>query len=199
MLAPHTPPDLDNLLEGEDNQLNQETVRYLTHIENKLYADIKTRKRIDSGLLFLACQFSSCSLSWLLFNLQVTLAIIQVSSAVVSLLPGLIDVGDSFTFSISSDSWEFSLGQKPLIGVVKLAIGGAVSFSGTSKITSEIIQTQQQIAQTYQEIRSSEGLSWQLPNMGFSLLIGLSAIALIGMFKKFSSTTNIEGNQDNEN
>jgi hypothetical protein len=199
MLAPHTPPDLDNLLEGEDNQLNQETVRYLTHVENKLYADIKTRKRIDSGLLFLACQFSSCSLSWLLFNLQVTLAIIQVSSAVVSLLPGLIDVGDSFTFSISSDSWEFSLGQKPLIGVVKLAIGGAVSFSGTSKITSEIIQTQQQIAQTYQEIRSSEGLSWQLPNMGFSLLIGLSAIALIGMFKKFSSTTNIEGNQDNEN
>lgn len=105
--------------EEEQQQINQETVRYLTHIEQKLYADIQTRKRIDSGLLFLACQISSCSLSWLLFQLQVTLAIIQVSSAVVSLLPGLIDVGDGFNFSLSSESWEFTLGQKPLIGIVK--------------------------------------------------------------------------------
>lgn len=198
MLTQSTPPDIHNILnEEDDGQLPGETIRYLTHIENKLYADIQTRKRIDSALLFLACQISSCSLSWLLFNLQVTLTIIQVSSAVVSLLPGLIDVGDSFNFSISSDSWEFSLGNKPLIGIVKLAIGGAVSFSGTSKITSEIIQTQQQIAQTYQEIRSSEGLSFQLPDMGMSLLIALSGIALLGIVKKFSSINNT-GEKDNE-
>ena len=184
MLA-NIPPGLEDIdQDNEETPLQGETVRYLTHIENKLYADIQARKRIDSGLLFLACQISSCSLSWLLFNLQVTLTIIQVSSAVVSLLPGLIDVGDSFSFSISSDSWEFNLGQKPLIGIVKLAIGGAVSFSGTSKITSEIIQTKQQIAQTYQEIRSSEGLSFQLPDMGMSLLIALSGVALLGIVKK---------------
>ncbi|MEI3648716.1 MAG: hypothetical protein V6D39_01785 [Dolichospermum lemmermannii FEM_B0920] len=192
-----SPNDLDNILDSEETPLQGETVRYLTHIENKLYADIQARKRIDSGLLFLACQISSCSLSWLLFNLQVTLTIIQVSSAVVSLLPGLIDVGDSFSFSISSDSWEFNLGQKPLIGIVKLAIGGAVSFSGTSKITSEIIQTKQAIAQTYQEIRSSEGLSFQLPDMGMSLLIALSGVVLLGIVKKFSSTNNT-GDKDNE-
>jgi hypothetical protein len=192
-----SPNDLDNILDSEETPLQGETVRYLTHIENKLYADIQARKRIDSGLLFLACQISSCSLSWLLFNLQVTLTIIQVSSAVVSLLPGLIDVGDSFNFSISSDSWEFNLGQKPLIGIVKLAIGGAVSFSGTSKITSEIIQTKQAIAQTYQEIRSSEGLSFQLPDMGMSLLIALSGVVLLGIVKKFSSTNNT-GDKDNE-
>jgi hypothetical protein len=193
-----SPNDLDNILDSEETPLQGETVRYLTHIENKLYADIQARKRIDSGLLFLACQISSCSLSWLLFNLQVTLTIIQVSSAVVSLLPGLIDVGDSFNFSISSDSWEFNLGQKPLIGIVKLAIGGAVSFSGTSKITSEIIQTKQAIAQTYQEIRSSEGLSFQLPDMGMSLLIALSGVALLGIVKKFSNTNNNQENNSND-
>jgi hypothetical protein len=200
MLTQSTPPDLDSILnEDDDGQLPGETVRYLSHVENKLYADIQARKRIDSGLLFLACQISSCSLSWLLFNLQVTLTIIQVASAVVSLLPGLIDVGDSFNFSISSDSWEFNLGQKPLIGIVKLVIGGAVSFSGTSKITSEIIQTKQAIAQTYQEIRSSDGLSFQLPSPGMSLLIGISCAALIGLFKKFSTTNNNTESSNDQN
>ncbi|MFM6781278.1 MAG: hypothetical protein ACKPKU_09190, partial [Dolichospermum sp.] len=151
MLA-QSPNDLYNILnEDNDGQLPGETIRYLTHVENKLYADIQARKRIDSGLLFLACQFSSCSLSWLLFNLQVTLSIIQLASFCVSCLPGLIDVGDSFNFSISSDSWEFSLGQKPLIGVIKLAIGVTVSWNSTAKITKEITNTYAQINQTYQE------------------------------------------------
>ncbi|MDM3850739.1 MAG: hypothetical protein PT118_18560 [Aphanizomenon gracile PMC644.10] len=199
MLTQSTPPDLDSILnEDDDGQLPGETIRYLTHVENKLYADIQSRKRIDSGLLFLACQISSCSLSWLLFNLQVTLTIIQVSSAVVSLLPGLIDVGDSFSFSISSDSWEFSLGNKPLIGIVKLAIGGSVTWQGTSKITSEIIQTKQAIAQTYQEIRSSDGFNFQLPDVGVSLLLTLSAIALLGIVKKFSTTNNNQENNSND-
>ncbi|MFM6133712.1 MAG: hypothetical protein ACKPCP_05995 [Sphaerospermopsis kisseleviana] len=197
MLTPLS-PNLDDIDNPESQQLQPETIRYLTTIENKLYADIQTRKRIDNGLLFLACQFSSCSLSWLLFELQVTLSIIQVASAVVSLLPGLIDVGDSFSFSISSESWEFTLGQKPLIGIIKLLIGGVVSMQGTSKITTEIINSQAQIAQTYNEIRSSEGLSFQLPNMGLSLLIALSAIALIGIFKKFSNPDNTGVNENED-
>ncbi|MFM6021746.1 MAG: hypothetical protein ACKPER_02245 [Dolichospermum sp.] len=190
MLA-QSPNDLDNFLnEDDDGQLPGETIRYLTHVENKLYADIQARKRIDSGLLFLACQISSCSLSWLLFNLQVTLSIIQLASFCVSCLPGLIDVGDSFNFSISSESWEFSLGQKPLIGVIKLAIGVTVSWNSTAKITKEITNTYAQINQTYQEIKSTDGFNFQLPSMGISLLVGLSAIALIGFFKKLSSGEN---------
>lgn len=174
------------LLEDQEEQqeINQETIRYLTHIEQKLYADIETRKRIDSGLLFLACQISSCSLAWLLFQLQVTLSIIQVSAAVVSLLPGLIDVGDGFNFSLSSESWEFTLGQKPLVGIIKLAIGGVVSWNGTGTIAREVLQTNQGIAETYREIRSSEGLSYQLPNIGVSLAIALVAVVLIGFLKK---------------
>ena len=185
-----SPDDLENILDGEETPQQGDTTRYLVHIENKLYADIQARKRIDSGLLFFACQISSCSLSWLLFHLQVTLAIIQVASAVVSLLPGLIEVGDSFSFSMSSDSWEIKLGEKPLIAIIKLVVGGVVSFSGTSKITSEIIQTKQAIAQTYQQIKSSEGLSFQLPDLGISFLVLLSAIALLGIFLKGQNNDN---------
>ncbi|MFM6247686.1 MAG: hypothetical protein ACKPEQ_00815, partial [Dolichospermum sp.] len=192
-----SPNDLDNILnEDNDGQLPGETIRYLTHVENKLYADIQARKRIDSGLLFLACQISSCSLSWLLFNLQVTLSIIQLASFCVSCLPGLIDVGDSFNFSISSDSWEFSLGQKPLIGVIKLAIGVTVSWNSTAKITKEITNTYAQINQTYQEIKSTDGFNFQLPSMGMSLLIALSGVVLLGIVKKFSNTNNRESSND---
>jgi hypothetical protein len=191
-------PQLPDELEDIENQhsLPSETARYLNHIESKLYADIQARKRIDSGLLFLACQFSGCSLSWLLFNLQVTLSIIQLASFCVSCLPGLIDFGDSFSFSISSESWEFSLGNKPLIGIIKLSIGIGVSWNGTAKITKEISNTYAQINQTYQEIKSSEGLSFQLPDMGMSLLIALSGLALIAMFKKFSNSNRENNNNE---
>ncbi|MFM6605359.1 MAG: hypothetical protein ACKPH9_26600 [Dolichospermum sp.] len=184
------PPKIQDSNDIEDDTLHGETTRYLSHVESKLYADIQARKRIDSGLLFIACQFSSCSLSWLLFNLQVTLSIIQLASFCVSCLPGLIDFGDSFNFSISSESWEFSLGEKPLIGVIKSAIGVTVSWNSTAKITKEISSTYAQINETYQEIKSSDGFNFQLPSMGISLLVGLSAIALIGFFKKLSSGEN---------
>jgi hypothetical protein len=113
-------------------------------------------------------------------------------------LPGLIDFGDSFSFSISSESWEFSLGQKPLIGIIKLAIGIGVSWNGTAKITKEISNTYAQINQTYQEIKSSEGLSFQLPDMGMSLLIALSGVALLGIVKKFSNPNNNQENNSND-
>ena len=197
MLANIPTEDIDQ--DNENSDLPAETIRYLTHIENKIYADIERRKRIDSGLLFIACQFSSCSLSWLLFQLQVTLSIIQLASFCVSCLPGLIDFGDSFNFSISSESWEFSLGQKPLVGVVKLGIGIATSWQGTGKISKEITNTYSEINRTYEEIRSSDGYNFQLPDMGMSLLIGISCAALIGLFKKFSSTTNNTENNNDQN
>ncbi|MFM6223937.1 MAG: hypothetical protein ACKPDM_26930, partial [Dolichospermum sp.] len=112
-------PNIQDDIDDSTDNLAGETTRYLNHVESKLYQDIQARKRIDSGLLFIACQFSSCSLSWLLFNLQVTLSIIQLASFCVSCLPGLIDVGDSFQFSINSESWEFSLGEKPIINSLK--------------------------------------------------------------------------------
>jgi hypothetical protein len=179
------PENIEDDINTSASELPPETIRYLSEVENKLYADIAARRRIDSGLLFLSCQISSCSLSWLLFHLQVTLSIIQVSSMVISLLPGLIDIGDSFNFQISSENWKLDLGNKLIIGLTKLAIGGAVSASGTSRITSEVIQTQQAIANTYHQIKAGEGLSFQVPNIMFPLLIALAGIAILG-FIKFS-------------
>jgi hypothetical protein len=121
-----------------------------------------------------------------LFQLQITLSVIQVFSAVLSLLPGLIDVGDSFNFSINSESWEFSLGEKPLVGIVKLAIGGITTWQGTSKISLEVAETKKNINLTYQEIRDKEGLSFQLPmpEIGISILIALIGIVALGIIKK---------------
>ncbi|MFM6909464.1 MAG: hypothetical protein ACKPKW_10060, partial [Dolichospermum sp.] len=65
-----------------------------------------------------------------------------------------------------------------------------VSWNSTAKITKEITNTYAQINQTYQEIKSTDGFNFQLPSMGISLLVGLSAIALIGFFKKLSSGEN---------
>ena len=196
MLSP-LPPGLEDIDQDDTSPLPAETIRYLASVENKLYQDIQSRKRIDSGLLFIACQISSCSLSWLLFQLQITLSIIQLASFCTSCLPGLIDFGDSFTFSISSESWQFSLGNKPFVGVVKLGIGIGVSWQGTAKISKEINNTYSQIAQTYQEIRSSEGLSFQLPDVGLSLIIALSGLAILAMFKNFNKSNNT-GDKDNE-
>ncbi|MFM6684648.1 MAG: hypothetical protein ACKPH9_01180, partial [Dolichospermum sp.] len=140
------PPNIQDDIDDSTDNLAGETTRYLNHVESKLYQDIQARKRIDSGLLFIACQFSSCSLSWLLFQLQVTLSIIQLASFCVSCLPGLIDVGDSFNFSISSESWEFSLGNKPLVGLIKISIGIGVSWQGTAKISKEVAHTYSEIA-----------------------------------------------------
>jgi hypothetical protein len=191
-----TPPQLEDIDQDDNSPLPAETIRYLSNIENKLYEDIAARKRIDSGLLFLACQVSSCSLSWLLFQLQITLSIIQLASFCVSCLPGLIDFGDSFNFSIASDSWQFSLGNKPLVGLIKLSIGIGVSWQGTAKISKEIANTYTQINQTYQEIRSSEGLSFQLPDVGLSLLIALSGLAILAMFKNFNKSNNTGGEDE---
>ena len=196
MLTPIPPSFEDIDQDTEESPLPGETIRYLSHIENKIYADIDRRKRIDSGLLFIACQFSSCSLSWLLFQLQVTLSIIQLASFCVSCLPGLIDFGDSFNFSISSESWEFSLGNKPLVGIVKLGIGIGVSWQGTAKISKEVVSTYSEIQKTYSEIRSSDGFNFQLPDVSMTLLIALSGLALLTLLKKFSFNNNQESKNE---
>jgi hypothetical protein len=178
---------LEELLDNQESSPNEDTLRYLQHIENRLYEDITARKRIDSGILFLACQVGSCSLSWLLFELRVTLAIIQVFSACVALIPGLIHIGDGFNFEASSENWRIGFGEKPLIGIAKLLIGGAVSFSGTSRITKEVLLTHDVIAETYKEIRANNGLTWQLPSMNISLLIALIFMAVVIYFKSLGN------------
>ncbi|MFW9262629.1 hypothetical protein [Nostoc sp. CALU 546] len=155
MLPPNN-DELDNLLDHDNSVgVNQDTARYLQHIESKLYADIETRKRIDSGLLFLSCQVGSASLAWLLFSLQISISIILAMSMILALLPGLIDCGESFHFELSSERWSLSH-AKPLVALGKLAIGGVIGWNSTQKIVQEVKSTEIQIQQTYSEIKSAQ-------------------------------------------
>ena len=155
MLPPNN-DELDNLLDEDSSaEINQNTAKYLQHIEAKLYADIETRKRIDSGLLFLSCQVGSASLAWLLFSLQISISIILAMSMILALLPGLIDCGESFHFELSSERWSLSH-AKPLVAVGKLAIGGVFGWNSTRKIVTEVKFTETQIQQTYTEIKSAQ-------------------------------------------
>lgn len=155
MLPPNN-DELDNLLDHDNSVgVNQDTARYLQHIESKLYADIETRKRIDSGLLFLSCQVGSASLAWLLFSIQISISIILAMSMILALLPGLIDCGESFHFELSSERWSLSH-AKPLVALGKLAIGGVIGWNSTQKIVTEVKFTEIQIQQTYSEIKSSQ-------------------------------------------
>ena len=81
------------------------------------------------------------------------------------------------------------------MGVVKLGIGITTTLNGTGKISKEITNTYTQINRTYEEIRSSDGFNFQLPDVGMTLLIALSGLALLTMFKKFSTNNN----QENKN
>jgi hypothetical protein len=54
IMLPQSTDELNDI----ESVLPSETAGYLNHIESKLYADIAARKRIDSGLLFLACQLA---------------------------------------------------------------------------------------------------------------------------------------------
>lgn len=157
--------ELDELLQENDNyeKINPETARYLAHHEQKLYQEIDTRKRFESGLLFLCCQIGSASLAWLLFSLQTTLIIIQVSAIACAMLPGLIDFSDSFSFELSSERWEVKH-TRPMQSIGKLLIGGAVGWTSTKRISEEVLKTHRQIELTYKEIRE---VSANKSNNGF--------------------------------
>lgn len=153
MLYPND--ELEQLLEDDNTTgINQDTARYLQHIEHKLYSDIQARKRIDSGLLFLSCQVSSASLAWFLFSLQISISLIIAISATIALLPGLIDCGESFNFELSSERWGIRH-DKPLVAVTKLMLGGIINWHGTSQILSEVWQSEDAIKSTYTEIRQA--------------------------------------------
>ncbi|MGF2040081.1 MAG: hypothetical protein RMZ43_033075 [Nostoc sp. CmiVER01] len=179
MLPPNN-DELDNQLDHDNSVgVNQETARYLQHIESKLYADIETRKRIDSGLLFLSCQVGSASLAWLLFSLQISISIILAMSMILALLPGLIDCGESFHFELSSERWSLSH-AKPLVALGKLAIGGVIGWNSTQKIVTEVKFTEIQIQQTYSEIKSSQNTNtFTIPSGVLTpVIFGLGLIAI---------------------
>lgn len=155
----------------------------MAHHEQKLYEEIKTRKRFEAGLLFICCQVGSASLAWLLFSLQTTLIIIQVCGFATAMLPGLIDLSDSFAFEFSSERWEVKK-AKPMQTISKLALGSAVGWTSTKRISSEVFKTHEQIKATYTEIRESQNPknSVEFNQQDFLIIGALGVLLIIGLF-----------------
>ncbi|MBE8969273.1 hypothetical protein IQ277_24545 [Nostocales cyanobacterium LEGE 12452] len=174
------PEQLDEYLDDDNSGsgIAPETARYLAHHEQKLYEEIKTRKRFEAGLLFICCQVGSASLAWLLFSLQTTLIIIQVCGFVTAMLPGLIDLSDSFAFEFSSERWEVKQ-AKPMQTISKLALGSAVGWT-----SEEVFKTHQQIKATYTEIRESQNHknSFELNQQDFLIIGALALFLVMGLF-----------------
>lgn len=189
MLSPND--ELDNLINEDDSQagINQDTARYLQHIESKIYSDIEARKRIDSGLLFLSCQVGSASLAWFLFSLQISASLIIAVSSTIALLPGLIDCGESFNFELSSERWGIRH-DKPLIALVKLGLGGVINWHGTSQILRDTWATEDGIKEVYSEIREAQNNNFFTMNQQQSLPVIGGLIAGIVLIVLFTRKTN---------
>lgn len=131
------------------------TERYLQRVLTGIESDIKVREKADNLLLFVGCQALSTSLAWLLFLMQIDLVLINLC-ALIGLAPGLSHIADDLNLSLSSTGWEVKLGKTPLMGIIKLSIGGASSYAGLSKIHKQIASTKIGIATTHTEIRQLE-------------------------------------------
>lgn len=172
----------------EDSQQSTDTERYLKHVENSLYSDIEARKRIDSGLLFLACQVGSCSLSWLFFSMQISASLILAISSTIALIPGLVDASESFNFELSSERWQIRH-DKPLVALSKLALGGVINWHGSQQILQEIWHSEDEIKATYSEIRqASKDNLFTLPQHDLIPILGglIGGIVLMSLMTRKS-------------
>jgi hypothetical protein len=158
--------------ENEQNQTNplepdEATERYLETIEAEMYSEISIRKRIFKGLLFFTCQTASVSLSWFLFNLQLSQAAIHLIAGLIAIMPGLINLGDGFNADISSEGWNLKLGENPLMGLGQIAVGVAIHKVSTESIDTAFNATRADIESTYRQISVNT-----TPNMLATSLVG---------------------------
>jgi hypothetical protein len=173
-------------------EIDRETGTYLVEIEKNLYTLASTREKIDAGLLFVSCQFSSVSIAWLLYSIQVSLIPVSVIASAIALLPGLIQISDSFGFSLNSEKWELHIQQKPLAGFVKLGLGLVTSYCGTAKIIGLESQSKSQIETAYNQIERPAF------NVSIPTDLGILAVVLLslaGLYVKFKLFTTKESNE----
>jgi|GEM_PF-5515050 disulfide bond formation protein DsbB len=132
-------------LQEETNQITEgispETLRYLTRLEQDLYNAVETRANIDSWLVFGSAQAASLTLPYVLFNLGVTLSIIQLFGVLTGVAPGIIGISQDWRFRKGTDGWEIDLGKNPVAVCAKIGVGGLISWNGTGRISSATEKT----------------------------------------------------------
>ena len=176
-----------------EETLDIETQNYLQEVEAELYKTAKIRSKVDGGLLFVSCQVSSVSMSWFLYSLQVSLVPCCVIASTIALLPGLITISDTFGFSISSEQWDTQIGDKPLVGIIKLGLGILTSYCGNSRIAKLETDSKFAIAQAYEQIKAHNHQNYSLTvPLDFGILT-VCVLTIVGVWVKiryFRPTTN---------
>jgi hypothetical protein len=147
--------DEDESIENDGDS----TVRYLSHVEESLYSEVYYRKKIDDILMFLACQITSTSVAWVFASLQVSASIMMASCIAISLIPGIIDAGESFRIELSSERWEIHH-SKPLGAIAKTIVGSSLSWNSSQAIARDYWQTESNIQSVYTDVRNNNSRGW---------------------------------------
>ena len=132
--------------------LSPETQKYLEEIEQELYQSIQNRKKMQAWLFFTTSQFSSASLSLLLFQLGANLVASYTLTSFVALLPGLLDCTGNIAFN-SKKEWSVAT---PTTSITKLVGGSLTALTVNYHTWSRVKITQDGIDQTYKVIRKDE-------------------------------------------
>lgn len=183
--------------ETEDNQTDARLVRYLDSVEQDLYQAIEARKLIDSGLLFLSCQFFSLSLSWFLFSIQLSLGLIIAFSSLVALLPGLKSASE-LTFKINKELWEIRH-PSPISAIAKLGLGCVFSYYGNREILKEVWATEKNFKETYSEIQEFQKQNVKPIDSGLWNAGSILVLAAIGVWViKYNLSLHNRNNKDKD-
>jgi hypothetical protein len=192
----YAPQEINTSLSSIENR--EVADKYLKKIEADLFADIDTREKVDNFLLFMWCQLTSTSLAWILFELQMSLLLINLC-ALIALLPGVIHLTNDFNVVLTKENWQVILGKSPLLALFKIGVGWGVSMAGTKKINDAHITTRAGIEQTYIEIKVLEKNRGFLDN--WTMPSGLNAILLVSAIgiTIFTLLNRKNKSQDNQN
>jgi hypothetical protein len=162
----------------ETEPASNHTQRYLKNQEEAFYQRLQTRRLIESLLLFTACQASSAAMAFLLFHFAISVVVISLLCAVISLVPTLGE-WSGFTIHKTSEHWELSFMHKPIITLFKTAVGIVVAYVSVKAVAAEIEETNHQILAVYDEIKNYEIL--QKTHYPVEVIAIVAAIALVGM------------------
>jgi hypothetical protein len=170
--------DLDDTEKPEEDS----TLRYLSHEEESLYSEVCYRKKIDEVLMFLSCQITSTSVAWVFSSLQVSTSIMIASCIAISLIPGIVDAGESFRVELSSERWEVHH-SSPLEAIAKTIVGVSVSWNSSQAIARDYWRTESNIQSVYTDVRNNNNKGWSsiplIDTIPVLIAIGLGAAFLL--------------------
>lgn len=134
-------------------------------------------------LFFVTCQIGSASLALCLFQYAVSVWFTCLLCSVLAWLPLLTQVSD-FSFTITSDGWEFTFMGSYFRAIFKFVFGVgvvSVSISARHKELNDTIAAIEETYRTIQQIEQPQVVNFLPPITGQIILFSVAIVA-IGYF-----------------